>query len=123
MMKIYIDEEFAAQCIKIMSEYSEIYLSQIGVTETLINLRKRLSTREFARAVKLFDADISTFNIIDFDAQTSDLAVEISAGTKLATLDAIHLASAISVGSKRIDFLTYDKAQRKAAKSLGLRTP
>ena len=42
-MKIYIDEEFAAQCIKIMSEYSEIYLSQIGVTETLINLRKRLA--------------------------------------------------------------------------------
>ena len=123
MMKIYIDEEFAAQCIKIMSDYSEIYLSQIGVTETLINLRKRLSTHEFAMAVKLFEADISTFNNIDFDVQTSDLAVEISRGTNLATLDAIHLASAISVGGKTIDFLTYDKAQHKAAKSLGLRTP
>ncbi len=123
MMKIYIDEEFAGQCIKIMSEYSEIYLSQIGVTETLINLRKRLSSREFTMAAKLFEVDISTFNIIDFDEQTSDLAVEISQGTNLAILDAIHLASAISVGSKRIDFLTYDKAQRKAAKSLGLRTP
>ena len=123
MMKIYIDEEFAAQCIKIMSEYSEIYLSQIGVTETLINLRKRLSTREFAMVVKLFEADISTFNIIEFDVQTSDLAVEISEGTNLATLDAIHLASAISVGSKAIDFLTYDSVQRKVAKSLGLRTP
>ena len=122
-MKIYIDEEFAAQCIKIMSEYSEIYLSQIGVTETLINLRKRLSTREFAMVVKLFEADISTFNIIEFDVQTSDLAVEISEGTNLATLDAIHLASAISVGSKAIDFLTYDSVQRKVAKSLGLRTP
>jgi len=123
MMKIYIDEEFAAQCIKIMSEYSEIYLSQIGVTETLINLRKRLSTQEFAMAAKLFEADISTFNIIDFDEQASDLAVEISKDTNLATLDAIHLASAISVGGKRIDFLTYDKTQQKAAKSLGLRTP
>ena len=123
IMKIYIDEEFAAQCIKIMSEYSEIYLSQIGVTETLINLRKRLSTREFAMAVKLFDADISTFNIIDFDEPTSDLAVDISEGTNLATLDAIHLASALSLGSKTIDFLTYDLVQRKVVKSLGLRTP
>ena len=123
MMKIYIDEEFAAQCIKIMSEYSEIYLSQIGVTETLINLRKRLSTQEFAMAARLFRTDISTFNIIDFDEQTSDFAVEISPGTNLATLAAIHLASAISVDRKSIDFLTYDRAQRKVAKSLGLRTP
>jgi len=122
-MKIYIDEEFAAQCIKIIGEYSEIYLSQIGVTETLINLRKRLSTQEFAMAAKLFEVDVATFNIIDFDEQASDLAVEISQGTNLATLDAIHLASAISVESKRMDFLTYDKAQRKAAKTLGLKTP
>ena len=122
-MKIYIDEEFAGQCIKIMGEYSEIYLSQIGITETLINLRKRLSTQEFAMAAKLFEVDVATFNIIDFDEQTSDLAVEISQGTNLATLDAIHLASAISVESKRMDFLTYDKAQRKAAKTLGLKTP
>ena len=123
MMKIYIDEEFAAQCIKIMSEYSEIYLSQIGVTETLINLRKRLSTHEFAMAVKLFEADISTFNIIDFDEQISHSAVNISKSTNLATLDAIHLASALSLGTTEIDFLTYDTVQRKAAKSLGLRTP
>ena len=122
-MKIYVDEEFTEQCRKIIGEYTEIYLSQIGVTETLINLRKRLSTREFAMAVKLFDADISTFNIIDFDEPTSDLAVDISEGTNLATLDAIHLASAMSLGSKAIDFLTYDMVQRKAAKSLGLRTP
>ena len=74
-------------------------------------------------AAKLFEVDIASFNIIDFDEQTSDLAVEISQGTNLATLDAIHLASAISVGGKRIDFLTYDKTQQKAAKSLGLKTP
>ncbi len=106
-----------------MGEYSEIYLSQIGVTETLINLRKRLSTQEFAMAAKLFEVDVATFNVIDFDAQTSDLAVDISEGTNLATLDAIHLASAVSIGGKRMDFLTYDKTQQKAAKSLGLKTP
>ena len=123
MLKRYLEEEFSQQCEEIFAEYKDKYISQIGVTETLINLRKRLSTREFAMAVKLFDADISTFNIIDFDEQASDLAVEISESTNLATLDAIHLASAISVGNKAIDFLTYDAVQRKAAKSLGLRTP
>ena len=122
-MKIYVDEEFAEQCKKIIGEYSEIYLSQIGVTETLINLRKRLSTHEFAMAVKLFEVDIATFNIIDFDEQISYSAVDISEGTNLATLDAIHLASAMSFGTKAIDFLTYDTVQRSAAKSLGLSTP
>lgn len=123
MLKRYLEEEFSQQCEEIFAEYKDKYISQIGVTETLINLRKRLSTHEFAMAAKLFEVDIATFNIIDFDEQTSDLAVEISESTNLATLDAIHLASAISVGGKQIDFLTYDKGQRKAAKSLGLRTP
>ena len=123
LMKIYVDEEFTEQSKKIISEYSDIYLSQIGVTETLINLRKRLSTREFAMAAKIFEVDIAAFNIIDFDEKISDLAVDISEGTNLATLAAIHLASAMSLGTKAIDFLTYDTVQRNAAKSLGLKTP
>ena len=123
LMKLFVDEEFTEQCKKIISEYSEIYFSQIGVTETLINLRKRLSTQEFAIASKLFEADIATFNIIDFDERISHSAVDISEGTNLATLDAIHLASALKIRDAGIDFLTYDTVQRKAAKSLGLKTP
>ena len=123
IIKLYVVEEFAEQCKKIIAEYKDKYISQIGVTETLINLRKRLSTHEFAMAARFFEIDIATFNIIGFDEQTSDLAIEISEGTNLATLDAIHLASALSLGSKTIDFLTYDTVQRKAAKSLGLKTP
>jgi uncharacterized protein len=123
LLKRYLEEEFSQQCEEIIVRYQDKYISQIGVTETLINLRKRLSASEFAMASKLFEADIAIFNIIEFDETTSSLAVEISEGTNLATLDAIHLASAASLGSKTIDFLTYDKVQRKAAKSLGFKTP
>ena len=122
-MKIYVDEEFAEQCKKIISDYSEIYMSRIGVTETLINLRKRLSTQEFAMAAKLFEVDIATFNIIDFNEQISYSAVDISQGRNLAILDAIHLASALKIRGAGIDFLTYDTVQRNAAKSLGFKTP
>ena len=123
LSKRYLEEEFSQQCEEIIVRCQDKYISQIGVTETLINLRKRLSASEFAMATKLFEADIAIFNIIEFDEATSYLAVEISEGTNLATLDAIHLASAASLGSKAIDFLTYDKVQRKAAKSLGFKTP
>jgi len=123
LLKRYLEEEFSQQCEEIIAEYQDKYISQIGITETLINLRKRLSASEFAMATKLFETDIAIFNIIEFDETTSSLAVEISEGTNLATLDALHLASAASLGSKTIDFLTYDKVQRKAAKSLGFKTP
>ena len=123
LLKRYLEEEFSQQCEEIIIKYQDKYISQIGVTETLINLRKRLSAAEFAMAAKLFEADIAIFNIIEFDEASSYVAVEISEGTNLATLDAIHLASAAILGSKTIDFLTYDKVQRKAAKSLGVKTP
>jgi predicted nucleic acid-binding protein len=122
LLKRYLEEEFSQQCEEIIINYQDKYISQIGITETLINLRKRLSAAEFAMASNLFEADIAIFNIIEFDEATSDLAIEIAEGTNLATLDAIHLASAASLGSKAIDFLTYDKVQRKAAKSLGFKT-
>jgi predicted nucleic acid-binding protein len=122
LLKRYLEEEFSQQCEEIIIDYQDKYISQIGITETLINLRKRLSAAEFAMASNLFEADIAIFNIIEFDEATSDLAIEIAEGTNLATLDAIHLASAASLGSKAIDFLTYDKVQRKAAKSLGFKT-
>jgi len=123
LLKRYLEEEFSQQCEEIIIKYQDKYISQIGVTETLINLRKRLSAAEFAMAAKLFEADIAIFNIIEFDEATSALAVEIADGTNLATFDYIHLASAARLGSKAIDFLTYDKVQRKAAKSLGFKTP
>lgn len=122
-MKLYVDEDFTEQSKKIIAEYSDIYFSQIGVTETLINLGKRLSTQEFAIASKLFEADIPSFNLIVFDRKLSYSAVEISQGTNLATLDAIHIASAMKIRDPRVDFLTYDTVQQKVAKSLGLRTP
>ena len=123
LLKVYIAEEFTEQCREIIAQYSNIYMSQVGITETVINLRKRLSTREFAIASKFFKTDMASFNILDFDEEVSDLAIEISDGTSLATLDAMHIASAMSLSVREMDFLTYDKAQRKAAKSLGLRTP
>lgn len=123
LIKTYVAEEFSDECKEIIAGYKSLIISQIGVTETLINLRKRLSIREYTIVERLFEVDIAAFSIIDLDEQISYSAVDISEGTNLATLDAIHLASALSLGTAEIDFLTYDKTQGKAAKSLGLGTP
>ena len=123
LLKVYVAEEFTSECKGIIATYENLFMSQIGITETLINLRKRLSIRENAIASKLFEADIEAFNIINFDGHISEIAVSLSEGTNLATLDAIHLASALKFKEAGIDFLTYDKLQKKSAKTLGFNTP
>jgi predicted nucleic acid-binding protein len=85
------------------------------------NLQKRLSQSEFAIASKLFRTDLTLFDIVEFDADLSLRAAEVATGNHLATLDSIHLASALRAKSARVSFLTYDKRLAGIAKKNGLR--
>ncbi len=75
---------------------------------------------EFAIASKLFRSDIIEFDVVEFDADLSLRAIDVAAGNGLATLDAIHLASALRVKGPKLAFLTYDKRLAACAKKSGL---
>lgn len=121
LLKCYVLEPESDECKSILNEYSHWITSRITITETLINLRKRLSATEFAIAAKLFQTDINVFDVAEFDAELSLRASEVASGNSLATLDSIHLASALRVKGPQIAFLTYDKQLAKAAKRNGLK--
>jgi hypothetical protein len=121
LLKRYVQERESDDCQSILDVHSHWVTSRITVTETLINLRKRLSTSEFGIAAKLFQTDIKLFDVVEFDAELSLRASEVAAGNSLATLDSIHLASALRIKGTRIAFITYDKQLAKAAKGNGLR--
>lgn len=121
LLKRYVQEPESIQCQSILDEHSHWVTSRITVTETLINLRKRLSTMEFGIASKLFEADLTLFDVVEFDTKLSLLATDVAAKNSLSTLDSIHLASALRPKSLRIAFLTYDKRLASAAKKNGLR--
>lgn len=120
LLKRYVQESESAHCQSILDAHTHWITSRITVTETLINLRKRLSRSEFAIASKLFEADISAFNIVEFDSILSVQAANINSDIGLATLDSIHLASALRTKSAGMAFLTYDKRLGIAAKKCGL---
>lgn len=105
----------------ILDAHSHRITSRITITETLVNLRKRLSTAEFAIASGLFKSDIKVFDVVEFDAEVSFRAIEVASGNGLATLDAIHLASALRVKGPQIAFLTYDKRLANSVKRNGLK--
>ena len=80
-----------------------------------------MSTTEFAISSKLFQSDINVFDVVELDAELSLQASEVAAGNSLATLDAVHLASALRIKSAHLPFITYDRQLAKAAKSNGLK--
>lgn len=121
LLKRYVREPESDGCQTILNAHSHRVTSRITITETLINLRKRLSTTEFAIASRLFESDINAFDVVEFDAELSLRASEVAAGNSLATLDAIHLASAIRVKGPQLAFLTYDKRLANCAKKNGLK--
>jgi len=121
LLKCYVSESESDECQSILDGHSHWITSRITITEALINLRKRLSTSEFAIASKLFEADVKLFDVVEFDAELSIRALEVAAGNSLATLDAIHLASALRVQGRQVAFLTYDKRLASSATKRGLR--
>ena len=121
LLKRYVQEPESEQCQSILDAHTHWITSRVTATEALINLRKRLSVSEFAIAARLFDFDLSNFDIVEFDDALSRRASEISAGSNLATLDSIHLASALRSKVQHMAFLTYDKRSANAAKKNGLR--
>lgn len=121
LLKRYVREPESDDCQMILDAHSHQITSRITITETLINLRKRLSTTEFGVASKLFASDVNVFGIVEFDAEISIRAIEVAAGNSLATLDAIHLASALRVKGPQVAFLTYDKRLANSAKKNGLK--
>ena len=122
VLKRYIVEEDSEACEEILSNFQYFTTSNIGVTETLINLRRKLAGREIELAVRLFEADLDSYNIVAFNDEIGRAAVEVSGGKNLATLDSIHIASALRFKNQDITFLTYDRAQALAARRNGLKT-
>jgi predicted nucleic acid-binding protein len=121
LLKRYVYESESDECQSILDAHAHWLTSRITITEVLINLRKRLSQSEFAIASRLFQTDITVFDVVEFDADMSLRASEAAGGNHLATLDAIHLASALRAKSPRLSFLTYDKRLAAVAKKNGLR--
>lgn len=104
------------------SDALRAYLSQVSVLVT-----SRLATVEVSRATALANPDQSTLAAVDRLLSTCVL-VSVSAqllhdarrltSASVRTLDAIHLASAITVDAD--EFVAYDKRLLDAALALGM---
>ncbi|HEX9236157.1 MAG TPA: type II toxin-antitoxin system VapC family toxin [Actinomycetota bacterium] len=90
---------------------------------TYVEVRRNL-TRVFAgdnlRAARTqFARDWGRFHAVELGADTCETAAQLAELTGVQSLDALHLGAAASVGGGDLPFLTYDRRQADAARSLG----
>lgn len=88
----------------------EVSTSVIAEVEVLRNLLHRG-----------YDADdaMAGFYVVGLDEEVRRHAVELGSRT-LRSLDAIHIASALAIGDRNIQFITYDGRLAAAAREAGL---
>jgi predicted nucleic acid-binding protein len=89
----------------------EVSTSVVGEIEVLRHLRRRqLQT----------DGALTGFYLIGLDDDVRKTATEVGAGA-LRALDAIHIATALSIDDRELQFVTYEQRQAESALLAGLR--
>lgn len=89
----------------------EVATSVIAEVEVLRNLRKfQVSADDAMRG----------FYLVALDDDIRRTAIELS-NAKLGSLDAIHVATAIAIADRDLEFVTYDDRQAHAARAAGLK--
>ena len=111
IVKLTREEPESMALIDYLVEASvEASTSVLAEIEVVRNLRKlRLES----------DEAVTGFYLLAFDDEVRRGAVKLG-GDALRSLDAIHIATALAVADRELEFVTYDQRQAEAARAAGL---
>jgi predicted nucleic acid-binding protein len=130
LVKKYFKEKNSPEVISAWKSSLGIAASAVAYAELLAAVyRKASETRAkrslFESVVRLFHEDWLSFIIVEVDNRLNETIHKVIANHSLRGFDAIHLASALTIGSAVADnflFACYDERLRRAAQAEGLET-
>ena len=130
LVKKYFKEKNTAEVISAWKSSLGIATSVVAYAELLAAVyRKARETHVkksiIANVVRLFHADWSSFIIVEVDNRLNETIRRVIDNHGLRGFDAIHLASAVTIGSAVADkflFACYDERLRHAAQAENLET-
>ena len=67
-----------------------------------------------------FEIDFARMTTVEIGDDVWKLASAIAVDHGVKSLDALHLATALSVGLAQLEFVTFDRRQASAAERLGM---
>jgi predicted nucleic acid-binding protein len=130
LLKRYLEESGAAEARQILRR-CRVVSSAIAPVEVISALWRRRGAGDLANVhvqaiLGRLEKDRSHWELVDPTADVLDRAEQVIQRAGVRTLDAVHLASALTIqgasGRRRpVQFITADARQRDAAFGLGLR--
>ena len=116
LVKLVVAEPESAALSRGLRAYSRLAASALSIVEVSRAVRRHDPSLE-ARAHRL----LQSLNLVALDTNVLKRAALLNP-SDLRSLDAVQLASALSVPELELDFVAYDKRVLRAAAQAGLRT-
>ncbi len=114
LVKLVVAEPETRALENHLAQRAGLVCSALGATELTRACRRALSKKQLPQG----EAVPGVVVMIDVPPAILARAAEL-APRELRTLDAIHLATALSAGDMSLDFITYDARLAKAARAHG----
>jgi predicted nucleic acid-binding protein len=120
LLKRYIEEEETPRVLELMASDREWCASALALAEAQVTLcRLGLDETSLRGQANALRTDWERFHVVPVDERCLARAAEIGCAEQVRTLDAIHLAAADRL-PRPVAFLTFDRRQAEAARSLAL---
>lgn len=120
-LALYVDEPTSPEVRRIIRNVSELGTSTLTRLEVTRNLHRLLDEEHLAAAVDQFIEDLQSMMTASISDEVVENAVTIAVSTNIKSLDALHLSAALMLGGSGSAFVTFDRRQAAAARSVGLR--
>lgn len=118
LVKRYVVEAGSDDIVKAMKE-AEVWSScRLAFVETVRAVGLRVGTMGTGKV----KGDWRNVNVVEINRGLSEHAAELALSAGLRTLDAMHLAAALTLSADRPVFATWDIRLHCAARAHGLRT-
>lgn len=114
LVKLVLEESETARLLSLLADGRTHVSSVLADVEV-----HRAAHREGEAAAERATEVLDLVNLIELDRAILDGARAVEPG-RVRTLDAIHIATALSLGDDLDIFVTYDRRQAEAATSAGL---
>lgn len=118
LVKRYVVEAGSDDVVKAMDEADTWSSCRLAFVETV----RAVGLRAGRRGTRKVKGDWWNVNVVEIDRRLSERAAELALSAGLRTLDAMHLAAALSLSADRPIFATWDARLHRAAREHGLRT-
>jgi uncharacterized protein len=118
LVKRYVEEKGSETVLDAMTPESTWSVCRIGYVETVRAVGLGGAPSDVARVRR----EWSLFDVVEISQRLAELAAQVALSTGLRALDALHLASALSLDAEDVIFVTWDARLHRAAREHGLRT-